>query len=406
MLGLRMADGSFPASYQGHLREVDAAELRKETESSSTTPAASSAAPRSGNSLKRKRPLGIKIPAILGEIPLGEVGDRGGTAGQEDEGLGGASGPGWGVFSRRGRRKKAMEDAHRVAVSGPQGHPHKIFFGVYDGHGGRRAVEYVVENLHTNVFKMLEELHDVERGEAIKAGFLKTDQEFLKQGCCSGSCCVTALIEKETIIIANLGDCRAVLSRGGIAEALTNDHTASREEEQQRIQNKGGVIEDHGGTWRVQGTLAVTRSIGDINLKDWVLAEPETVVLPLASDMEFLILASDGLWDKVGNQEAVDVATQIQDEKNNIRTEIDTEADENQFGCENTSPHAKLRRMEKVKQQHKVPNCPGAEEVDFTRGPGICSLTVACRRLAGIAKMRGSLDDITVLIIDLSHFLT
>ena len=53
------------------------------------------------------------------------------------------------------------------------------------------------------------------------------------------------------------------------------------------------------GAWRVQGSLAVSRAIGDLHLKEWIISEPETKRLSLTSDCEFLIMASDGLWDKV-----------------------------------------------------------------------------------------------------------
>lgn len=53
------------------------------------------------------------------------------------------------------------------------------------------------------------------------------------------------------------------------------------------------------GVWRVQGSLAVSRGIGDRHLKQWITAEPETKVLSINSDCEFLILASDGLWENV-----------------------------------------------------------------------------------------------------------
>lgn len=62
---------------------------------------------------------------------------------------------------------------------------------------------------------------------------------------------------------------------------------------------QGGYVELHRGAWRVHGILSVSRSIGDAHLKDWVLAEPDTKILHLNSDMEFLVLASDGLWDEV-----------------------------------------------------------------------------------------------------------
>lgn len=53
------------------------------------------------------------------------------------------------------------------------------------------------------------------------------------------------------------------------------------------------------GIWRVHGSLAVSRAIGDQHLKQWVISEPEIKKLQLTSDCQFLIVASDGLWDKV-----------------------------------------------------------------------------------------------------------
>lgn len=58
------------------------------------------------------------------------------------------------------------------------------------------------------------------------------------QGLGSGTCCVTALIEEKELVISNVGDCRAVLCRGGVAEALTKDHRASHADERKRIENK------------------------------------------------------------------------------------------------------------------------------------------------------------------------
>lgn len=58
-------------------------------------------------------------------------------------------------------------------------------------------------------------------------------------------------------------------------------------------------MDDLTGTWRVQGVLAVSRGIGDIHLKEWIIAEPDVKKLQITPDCEFLILASDGLWDAV-----------------------------------------------------------------------------------------------------------
>lgn len=74
--------------------------------------------------------------------------------------------------------------------------------------------------------------------EAVKEGYLTTDSEFLKGDIRGGTCCVTALIHKGDLVISNVGDCRAVMSRLGVAEALTVDHRPSLVEERKRIESQ------------------------------------------------------------------------------------------------------------------------------------------------------------------------
>ena len=62
---------------------------------------------------------------------------------------------------------------------------------------------------------------------------------------------------------------------------------------------QGDYVDLCRGVWRIQGSLAVSRGIGDRHLKQWVTAEPETKVLRIEPEHDLLILASDGLWDKV-----------------------------------------------------------------------------------------------------------
>ncbi|CAI0433611.1 unnamed protein product, partial [Linum tenue] len=66
-----------------------------------------------------------------------------------------------------------------------------------------------------------------------------------------------------------------------------------------RVEALGGYVDCSRGVWRIQESLAVTRGIGDGHLKEFVVAEPKTRIVRIESDCEFLILASDGLWDKV-----------------------------------------------------------------------------------------------------------
>ncbi|PIA32341.1 hypothetical protein AQUCO_04500147v1 [Aquilegia coerulea] len=177
--------------------------------------------------LKRKRPImRIDIPVVaslsFSDIPVSEQSEL-----QVER-------EGYSVYCKRGRRV-AMEDRFS-AVDNLHGDSKQAFFGVFDGHGGAKAAEFASEHLHKNIMKEI--TRRVDTVEAIKQGYLTTDSEFLKEDVRGGTCCVTALISKGDLLISNAGDCRAILSRGGVAEALTSDHRPSREDERERIETK------------------------------------------------------------------------------------------------------------------------------------------------------------------------
>ncbi|GMH27661.1 hypothetical protein Nepgr_029504 [Nepenthes gracilis] len=409
-------------------------------------------------SLKRKRPPKIQIPDALREIKIDAQFKSGGSWSTDDFVCFGDLGVG--VSSVKGK-KRFMEDVHKIVPS-LHGNLEKGFMGVYDGHGGRKAAEFVAENLHNNIMQMFENrTGSMSKDEAIKAGYLKTDQDFLKLGVGSGACCVTALIEGNEIFISNLGDCRAVLCRGGVAEALTTDHRAERDDERKRIEDKGGYVEIHRGAWRVHGILSVSRSIGDAHLKDWVIAEPDTTILNLTPDMEFLILASDGLWEEVGNQEAAEIVQKsyFSSKKLLPLAEDDLSKENiNEYACVSSSCSPKARRISLVKQQQQKMTSLLSPRFTKTVKEDLCDdefdsenenhqpplklrrlslfqqqlpkkkskrvqspseenkrqlllpssgrgLVAACKELVKLALSRGGLDDITVMIIDLSnHF--
>ncbi|KAJ3703880.1 hypothetical protein LUZ61_007585 [Rhynchospora tenuis] len=216
------------------------------------------------------------------------------------------------LFSKKGGSRHAMEDGYGT-INATIGDSQLAFFGVYDGHGGRAAVDYISDNLGKNIISQISQM---EKGEkqlemAIKAGYLTTDEEFISQEMSSGACAATALILNGELFVANAGDCRIVISQNGVATALTIDHSASREDERARIENLGGFVScSYGSVWRVQDSLAVSRAFGDILLKKWVISEPEITKVQLTGDRAFLVMASDGLWNKVSNQEAVDYVLQ------------------------------------------------------------------------------------------------
>jgi serine/threonine protein phosphatase PrpC len=122
-----------------------------------------------------------------------------------------------------------------------------------------------------------------------------------------GCTALAALLLGDALFIANAGDCRAVLCRGGRALPLSRDHTADLPGERARILSVKGRLVYRIDSWRVgDAGLQVTRSIGDGDVKPHgVIAAPELRALRLGPSDAFLLLASDGVWDVIAPEEAV-----------------------------------------------------------------------------------------------------
>jgi len=146
---------------------------------------------------------------------------------------------------------------------------------------------------------------------ALTDAFTRADAEFAAAdgdaASLVGTTAVVALVGSRQLYVANCGDSRAVLCRGGAAVPLTDDHKAAREDETARVEAAGGQILFWNGV-RVMGVLAVSRAIGDHCLRPFVIARPEVTILGRRPDDELLLLASDGLWDVLSNAEAVTLA--------------------------------------------------------------------------------------------------
>ncbi|PON96196.1 Protein phosphatase 2C [Trema orientale] len=213
------------------------------------------------------------------------------------------------------------------------------FYGVYDGHGGSQVANYCRERIHLALSEELgiikDDLSDenVEENQgvwerAFTSCFQRVDDEIggkvsgssnRSEGDASdamfepvapetvGSTAVVALVCSSHIIVANCGDSRAVLCRGKEPMPLSVDHKPNREDEYARIEASGGKVIQWNGH-RVFGVLAMSRSIGDRYLKPWIIPEPEVMFVPRAREDECLILASDGLWDVMTNEEVCEVA--------------------------------------------------------------------------------------------------
>jgi protein phosphatase 1L len=207
-----------------------------------------------------------------------------------------------------------MEDTFQ-ARNALDGDSSKAFFGVFDGHGGDRVSAYIADTILKLLAK--QPINEFPTRSLVNV-YKKLDEGWLSQavehGWDDGSTAVSALIVNGNIYVANVGDSRCVLSQNGKAVAMSVDHKPNREDEKIRIQSLGGRIIYY-GTWRVEGILALTRAIGDKKLKRFITSVPEIKCRRIRKDDHYLIMASDGVWDVLTNQNAVDVVNQSENVK-------------------------------------------------------------------------------------------
>ncbi|KAM3277606.1 hypothetical protein ACQJBY_045483 [Aegilops geniculata] len=262
----------------------------------------------------------------------------------------------YGLASMQGWRT-TMEDAHTAI---PQLDERTSFFAVFDGHGGKAVAKFCAKHLHMQflrsaaycsgdlassarkAFLRMDEMMKGQRGWRELAelgekgpkftGMLESiiwspkagDADKLGDGwhseegphsdfsgpTCGSTACV-AIIRNDQLVVANAGDSRCVISRKGRAHDMSRDHKPELQSEKERIENAGGYIV----AGRVNGSLNLTRAIGDMEMKEnkllpaekqTVSAEPEVNTVTLSEDDEFIVLACDGIWDCMSSQQVVD----------------------------------------------------------------------------------------------------
>ena len=196
-------------------------------------------------------------------------------------------------------RRQTMEDVSIVLQATPT--PSSILFGLFDGHGGREAAEFASSNLPRVISERLRQSDSLE--SAIISSFHEVQAEMKPWCLFVGTTSVIAIANGTRLTVANVGDSRCVLCRDGKAVRLTVDHKPDLPEESAYIRSKGGFVREG----RISGMLAVSRALGDGFLGDAVNATPHIRSLDLTEDDSFMILACDGVWDVITDQQACDI---------------------------------------------------------------------------------------------------
>ncbi|XP_058086443.1 probable protein phosphatase 2C 9 [Magnolia sinica] len=213
----------------------------------------------------------------------------------------------------KGKASHPMEDYHVAKFVQIKGHELGLF-AIYDGHLGDTVSAYLQKHLFSNILKEDEFWTHPDR--SISRAYERTDHAILSQSPDlgrGGSTAVTAiLINGQKLWIANVGDSRAVLAQGGEARQMTTDHEPNTE--RGSIENRGGFVSNMpGDVPRVNGQLAVSRAFGDKNLKLHLRSDPDIQHADIDHSTDLLILASDGLWKVMSNEEAVALAKKFKD---------------------------------------------------------------------------------------------
>ncbi|XP_059434878.1 probable protein phosphatase 2C 47 [Corylus avellana] len=191
------------------------------------------------------------------------------------------------------------------------------FYAVFDGHRGPDAAAYIKRNAMKLFFEdadlphtsdvdaiFLKELENSHRKSFLRADRALADEHSVSSSC--GTTALTALVLGSNLLVANVGDCRAVLCRKGEAFEMSQDHKPSYLPEQRRVVELGGIINDG-----YLNDLSVTRALGDWDLKSPLgsasplIAEPDFQQVLLTEEDEFLIIGCDGIWDVMSSQFAV-----------------------------------------------------------------------------------------------------
>ena len=202
--------------------------------------------------------------------------------------------------------------------------PQSGFFAIYDGYGGPMAAEKCARHFHEILESKVERVYQksikhskliLDIVAAFKEAYDDMDKILLQgvnehsRNRWSGCSALTCLLRGNNLFVANAGNVRAVLCRGdGSIERVSYDHSPWDKTERRRVRKANGDVSKSERTALVNGLVSSTRGLGnhgDPNLKVSVTHRPVVNCIPLEDSDQFMILASNGVWDVLNEEEVI-----------------------------------------------------------------------------------------------------
>lgn len=228
-------------------------------------------------------------------------------------------------YSLQGRRE-SNEDQH-IHIMNLNGRETKLnpvnFVAVFDGHGGKCVSKYLKDNLphfftskfNKNIYinNELASRYFIKVYDKIQTNMLKHHPRAIQY--CGATACVGIHYKdtnlKDRLWVLNVGDSRIIkCNKNNQAIQLSVDHKPNSPSERQRIKQLGGKIEFDGSDWRVKD-LSLSRSFGDIECTPYVTHLPQIYNYRISQEDKFIVVACDGLWDVLSNQNVSDFVNKL-----------------------------------------------------------------------------------------------
>ncbi|KAL7720074.1 Protein phosphatase 2C [Entamoeba marina] len=186
--------------------------------------------------------------------------------------------------------------------------PFMEVIGVFDGHHGKEAAITLSSLMGPTFKKALKETKkDVK--EALTLLYDKL-HSIVAEETESGSTASIVAIERNKAYISHVGDSPIFIMRKGTEklEMITANHHLDVAEERKRIEDAGGKVIEVNGVLRVQGNIALTRSLGDRSLHPILSCVPDITVVDV-NDVNDIIIVSDGVTDVLSENDITDIIT-------------------------------------------------------------------------------------------------